>query len=91
VESKIEFGDLPSGMRGGVESPHSEIAAELRARPGEWARVLTGAPPNTTTRIKKGMTVAYRPAGTFDATARSIKRNRGDIWARYVGENGEHK
>jgi hypothetical protein len=83
----VEFGDLPPlprHHRGGTVRWEAE-AAELRSRPGEWAR-LTTMPNNSSatsfsSAINNGDRLAFRPAGTFEATTRGA-----DVWVRYIGE-----
>lgn len=85
--TEIEFGELPP-KKGGPR--WYEIAEALRAKPGAWALVRSGIYPSAPRSIKRGLLVAFRPAGSFDAVMRSVKDGRGDLWARYIGENGEH-
>jgi hypothetical protein len=87
----IEFVDPPPASRGNrATSRHNEIDNALRARPGEWARVMTGVAANGSSYIRYARTLAYAPAGSFEA--RAVKNGeRHDIYARYVGENGEHR
>lgn len=70
------------------------VAAELRDRPGEWARVRDGLNATyasvTATRIKKGVFKPFKPAGAFEAES----RKHGDasaVWARYVGPAPEDR
>ncbi|GEC05681.1 hypothetical protein SSP24_33360 [Streptomyces spinoverrucosus] len=53
-----------------------DTAQVLREWPGEWAHIETLAKLNRATnlgyRIRTGMHSAFRPAGAFDATARSV-------------------
>jgi hypothetical protein len=85
----IEFMD-PPGRRRRSAAPHHEIAEALRARPGVWARVLEDVAHSTAGLISDGNLVAYRPPGSFEATSRKNGK-RSDVYARYVGENGEHR
>lgn len=66
-----------------------DIAAKLRADPGNWYRILEKQTnPEIAQRIKKGEIAAFRPAGSFEATARSGQKGTNKtwtIWARYVG------
>jgi hypothetical protein len=49
-------------------------------------------PPNTSTLIKRGTLVAFKPAGSFEAVARKNSKTQGknkgkvDIYARFIGE-----
>jgi hypothetical protein len=63
----------------------AEVAAELRARPGEWAVVYEGASNNALPdRIKAGK-AGFTPAGAFEATLRGAGRAQA-TYARYVGD-----
>lgn len=67
---------------------HLGVAAALRLRPGEWARVGAYMSPETSASvayaIKSAVTRAYLPAGSFEAVARTVEgENR--VYARYVG------
>jgi hypothetical protein len=90
--SGVEFVDPPDHRtwRRGPSAKHVTIAKALRAVPGAWALVQTGVTRSMAVWISKGRGTAYRPAGSFEATAR-MNGDRYDIYARYVGENGEHR
>ncbi|MEH1168935.1 hypothetical protein V6V47_26480 [Micromonospora sp. CPCC 205539] len=61
------------------------IAAELRARPGEWAVIAEGANSRVlTTRIRHGVIAVWRPAGAYEAVCRTVD-GRITVFARYVG------
>lgn len=61
----------------------ADFAAELRARPGEWARWPKVLTENTLrvlpTQINKGRYVSF-PAGEFEAATRD-----GIVYVRYTG------
>lgn len=64
----------------------TEIFAELRKRPNEWALVREEAPVSTASQIKKGLLGNSRP-GEFEArSVHGDNPSRGKIYARYVGE-----
>jgi hypothetical protein len=67
----------------------SEIANQLKARPGEWAH-LGRIATSQAHHIKSARTAAFLPAGSFEAIVRNRDERMADVWARYVGENGEH-
>lgn len=66
-----------------------DTAQALRERPGEWARIQDLGNLNRATnlayRIRTGRHGAFRPAGAFDATARSSKDGTATVWACYRG------
>lgn len=66
-----------------------EIAEELRAHEGEWARIADYDSPNLASnychRIRNGVAAAFRPAGNFESQARTGDDGRGYVWARYIG------
>jgi hypothetical protein len=68
---------------------HIKIAAELKARPGEWARVFDTASSATASQIRSGRVAAYRPVGSFEVLARKATPGAQSgvvtIWMRYVG------
>jgi len=68
---------------------HAKIAAELKAHPGQWAKIMTDANVSHTALIKNGGVKAYQPAGSFEAVARNSRtvdgRTRCDVYARYIG------
>jgi Tfp pilus assembly protein FimV len=90
--SDIKFvGNLPPSIDvGRYATKHVVIAAALRERPGEWAMVSTQASPSAAGYIRHAKGASYAPAGSFEATARKNDK-KWDIYARYVGENGEHR
>ena len=93
--SDIEWEDPPvskAGRADGRSHKHEEIAAELKANPGKWAKTFTGVSPSYTSNIKNGLLKAYLPVGTFEAVSRNTYRNddgllRGDIYVRYIGNS----
>jgi hypothetical protein len=87
----VKFQDPPPAKTGPHAGGWFQIAAELKARPGEWAIVRENVTSNISTYIRRGGSAAFVPAGSFEATARrNGTPGRVDIYARYVGENGEH-
>lgn len=56
-------------------SKYDQIAADMRARPGEWAVVYEGAQNSGSglaTHIRMGQQRCFSPAGDFDALTRTI-------------------
>lgn len=95
--SEIEFGELPPALRGRGqrEDLSQEISDALAARPGEWAKIGRYS-QSYAMRVKTGAIKAFEPAGSFEAVSRNTSRDddgkvRADIWARYVGPNGEYR
>jgi hypothetical protein len=87
--SDIVWEDPPKTGRSSARGRHTAIAAELKARPGEWAKVLVDTNLSQSSQIRNGLYKAYQPAGSFEAVARNARnvdgRVRCDIYARYVG------
>lgn len=83
----VEFGELPV-TTGRDPNAWQNEAAELKARPGQWARVATKQTTSSAgtlaSRIKEGQIRAFIPAGHFQAVIRGM-----DVWARYVGPTDE--
>lgn len=83
----LEFVErIPPSSRGN-ERLYAYVAAELRKRPGEWAKM-----PNSKNRannanlIARGKIRAFTPAGHFEAVARQeIDTKDKWIFVRYVG------
>lgn len=69
-----------------------DVAAQLRATPGEWARIDTkqtkGAATARAQQIRTGSLRAFRPHGTFEAAARTVDGEH-RVYARYVGQAAE--
>jgi hypothetical protein len=87
MTAPIEFGELPASARAPI-GEGVRIAAALRARPGEWARVKVYGSPGSARvyahQINHGGTEPFRPAGAFEATTRGC-----DVWARFVGPRAD--
>lgn len=76
----------PDPTPSGTGTVWAQVAAELKARPGQWALVLEMESGNvklnnTGRTIRSGATVPFRPAGSFEAIVQ-----RGKLYARFVGE-----
>lgn len=81
---------MPENPEGTLEvptpdDPWQRIADGLRQAPREWRRI-TGhnAATVATTNIARGVLVAFRPAGEFEAVRRD-----GQLYARYLGTLAE--
>lgn len=88
-EPAVAFGDLPEPGGGGERTLHSLIAAQLRQRPGEWARIATRSTASnaasTAHSIRSAKLRPYAPAGAYEAAART-EDGVHSVHARYVGE-----
>ncbi|MGE9695936.1 hypothetical protein [Streptomyces sp. CH6] len=94
---EITFTPLPPANSGRVDRrtvEAVEIAARLRARPGEWALIRTktgerrraqSAAQSYARTIRTGGLRAY-PAGQFEARARTDESGTTHVYARYVGD-----
>ncbi|MEU3851785.1 hypothetical protein [Streptomyces sp. NPDC029554] len=97
--STLRFENPPAdGRRNGSYPSAGEVAAALKARPGQWAVVRT-VPARTTAatsayNIRVAKSAAYAPAGSFEAVSRSVDGEY-RVYARYVGpvsaEGGESR
>jgi hypothetical protein len=84
--------ELPPAQRGTKKNiDWFSIAEELQAVPNVWAIVLPKTPQSSRAlHIGRGMLVAFRPAGSFEAVTRANGKNAEgkpvyDIYARFVG------
>ena len=87
--TEIVFEEPPGKRNYGPKGKHGEIVAALKARPGEWAHVLTYDNAETARSIAYAIRhpshlVAYRPEGAFESMSRTVKGER-RVYARYVG------
>ena len=85
----LHFEDPPPSRQFAPRTDHVAVAAELKAHPGQWAiisRHRTAAAAATAAgRIKCGFPAAYKPAGAFDAVARTVNGEH-RMYAMYRGE-----
>lgn len=92
--NEIRFEPLPEQRRKS-EHPlplvrfHMRAAEAMRSRPGEWAALRT-APSLTAARqaayaISRGDLTAYRPAGHFEAVARTVDDEH-RVYVRFIGQ-----
>lgn len=71
-----------------VQDVWAGVAAGLRERPKQWARVRPDVGTNVNNLaqlIKTGRYKSFRPTGTYDATCRRVD-NEDRIWIRYIGD-----
>lgn len=98
TKAKIKFGELPgrgntnpSGKAG--PGKHHEIAEQLKAAPGQWAQIDTRKSVSGAScmaaQIRSAYYSAYAPKNSFEAAARTVDGER-QVWARYIGEDGEY-
>jgi len=92
----IEFKEPParaSTSPNKDKGKHQQIANLLRERPGEWALVETrdtlGGASGAAWQIRHAYFKAYEPAGSFEAVARTEGERR-NVYARYIGPDGDH-
>lgn len=90
--SDFVWEDPPSAARGGVRGRVSKWqteADELRNRSKEWAllsiKQTRGAATSMANDIDNGILHAFKPAGSFEATTRTVGSEY-RVYARYVGE-----
>lgn len=82
----VEFGDPPGKQR--KQYRWHEVAARLRANPGEWAKVAVNIDRSLATYVKNGRLAAFRPVGAYEATTRKQDGDEGrnaTLYVRYVG------
>ncbi|MFB7832057.1 hypothetical protein [Streptomyces sp. NPDC056056] len=86
----ISFEPLPphASSQHGSWGSHRVIAEQLRARPKEWAHILTYASRSSAAsvalQINKGTRRAWGPAGSFEARSRTVDGEY-RVYARYTG------
>lgn len=87
---QIKFEDPEPSRRRGLQNPWPEIADELRRNPNRWALIAEDYWASLGSFIRSGTYKDFRPAGSFEATARKVNQKTGKaerIYARYVGHN----
>lgn len=88
-ETEVAFGDLSQPGTGKGRTMHSLVAAQLRYRPGQWARIAVHSTASRAAgcaaSIRSGKLRAYLPAGSYEAAARTEDGVHA-VFARYVGE-----
>lgn len=81
----------PGSVRKQKGSKWDPVARALRARPGQWAVIGRDIPTGILTTINRGQLKCFQPEGAFEAVSRNhTARWQADVYARFVGENGEH-
>ena len=83
--------DDPGPVRTKQGSKWDPVAKTLKNNPGRWACLGRDMPTAIVTIIRQGKIKCFAPGGSFEAVTRNHSdRWRGDVYARYVGENKEH-
>jgi hypothetical protein len=92
--TEVTWGKPPAAANGGRSQRegaerHRELAQQLKDNPGEWAHVATKRTAHLAGShaydIRNANLAAYRPAGSFEAVARTVDAEH-RVYARYVGE-----
>lgn len=85
---KVVWEDPPGHRRTPGSVDHSVAAAQLRSRPGQWARIAEYASSagagSTAARIRAGDARAWEPAGDYEAVSRTVE-GKHVVFARYMG------
>ncbi|MGW7785982.1 hypothetical protein CFC35_05460 [Streptomyces sp. FBKL.4005] len=90
--SEFRFEEPPADARTTKRGhDHFKAAAALREQPGRWALIRTTptsqAARSAAHQIRDGRINAYLPAGSFDATSRTVD-GEFRVYARYIGHVG---
>jgi len=64
----------------------SEFADQCRQEAGQWFLLGEQLSRSTAWHIQAGRYAAFRPAGTFEASARNTHGSRGDVYVRFLGK-----
>lgn len=89
VPKEMEWEDPePRNRKGSKWDP---VARLLVAHPGQWAVIGRQIPTSIVTDINRGTLKCFQPEGAFEAVTRNHSaRWTADVYARYIGEEGEH-
>lgn len=83
--------EAPPSVRGGrsTSKAHAQIAEQLKSKPGEWAKVSSGAKNDGLASSIRRSTGANFRDGKYEA--RSVKQENGsfDIFARFIEDRTE--
>lgn len=69
------------------------VADALRANPGKWAKIVSNGNVGIKSVAEKGELRCFQPAGSFEGRT-VVSQGRmwvGDVYLRYVGEDGEYR
>jgi hypothetical protein len=68
------------------------IADTLKANPGKWAKVVTNGNVSVKSDAENGKLKCFQPAGSFEGRVAAFTgRFTGNVYLRYIGENGEYR
>lgn len=87
-EPPVPRGRGGSGVRNS-QATNNKIAADLRAHPGQWAKLSTPRFASYPASIRKGFISSFRPEGHYEARWSGKQGGTGTVWVRYVGEGVE--
>ncbi|MGW5852128.1 hypothetical protein ACWFQ8_29980 [Streptomyces sp. NPDC055254] len=92
TEHVISFEPLPQATAKGQWGINAAIATQLRTKPGQWAHIdsksTRASAASTAYAVRNGHLNAYAPAGTFEATSRTVNGEY-RVYARYVGHDND--
>ena len=73
-------------------SKWAPIAEALKSNPGQWAKVVSNGTTGIGSQATNGDLICFRPKGSFEhRTVLKGGRFIGDVYLRYIGENGEYR
>lgn len=82
-----EWTGPPSSVLTQKYRDYSGTADQLRARPGQWARLTDRSSPSAAYQfalaVRRGQPVAFKPRGEFEGAHQGCS-----VYVRYVGEGG---
>lgn len=78
--SDIIWQDPPADGRSARRSKHDEFRAALRGNPGRWALLGNRSPAVAYTFRRSDLW------NGFEIAVRNVKSGRGDVYARFVGD-----
>lgn len=89
VPSELQWEEPePRNRKGSKWDP---VARALVKNPGRWAVIGRQIPTSIKTDINRGHLKCFQPEGAFEAVTRNhTDRWVADVYARYVGEEGEY-
>lgn len=96
--TEVEWADPPKPVKREavkkVESKWRPVAEKMRQNPGKWALLRKDIPRVAVYSFRQGRFAYFRPAEDWEflvvVEAHHVK-GKGDLYGRYVGENGEFR